>query len=187
MTRTALDLAAGGMVGLSRESLIALRDGLLRDSPQSAASILQEAGFAGGARVYDAFRGWVAAHGGPEPHACSLAAFQRTAAEFFRHTGWGELTIGDLHGTVLTLDAPDWSEATPDAALAAPCCFLSSGMLAVFFGYVAEAPLAVMEVECRSAGADRCRFLLGSAEVMQAVYDEMSNGTPYDAAVGAAA
>jgi hypothetical protein len=68
-----------------------------------------------------------------------------------------------------------------------PCCNLSAGMLADFFGRVADAPLAVMEVECRSTGAERCRFLLGSAEVMQAVYEGMSQGQPYDEAVAAAA
>ena len=60
-------------------------------------------------------------------------------------------------------------------------------MFADFFGRVADAPLAVMEVECRSAGADRCRFLLGSTDVMQAVYEHMSGGTGYADAVGASA
>ena len=60
-------------------------------------------------------------------------------------------------------------------------------MFADFFGRVAGAPLAVMEVECRSAGADRCRFLLGSTDVMQAVYEQMSQGTGYADAVGASA
>jgi hypothetical protein len=60
-------------------------------------------------------------------------------------------------------------------------------MFADFFGRVADAPLAVMEVECRSAGSARCRFLLGSADVMTQVYDEMSRGTGYEAAVGASA
>jgi hypothetical protein len=60
-------------------------------------------------------------------------------------------------------------------------------MFADFFGRVADAPLAVMEVECRSAGAERCRFLLGSTEVMQQVYEEMSQGVAYDEAVAATA
>jgi hypothetical protein len=44
-----------------------------------------------------------------------------------------------------------------------------------------------MEVECRSAGSPRCRFLLGSADVMTQVYDEMSRGTGYEAAVSSSA
>ena len=38
-------------------------------------------------------------------------------------------------------------------------------------------------VECRSAGDARCRFLVGSPEVMDAVYDEMGRGTGYADAI----
>jgi hypothetical protein len=48
---------------------------------------------------------------------------------------------------------------------------------------VAGAPLAVMEVECRSMGSDRCRFLLGSTETMQHVYNDMTQGKSYDASL----
>jgi hypothetical protein len=41
-----------------------------------------------------------------------------------------------------------------------------------------------MEVECRSMGAPRCRFLVGSGDVMQRVYDAMGQGIPYEEAVG---
>jgi hypothetical protein len=40
------------------------------------------------------------------------------------------------------------------------------GMLASFFGKLAGYPVSVMETECRSAGGDQCRFLLGNSEVM---------------------
>jgi hypothetical protein len=42
-----------------------------------------------------------------------------------------------------------------------------------------------MEVECRSMGNDRCRFLLGTAETLQRVYDEMGQGVGYEDAVKA--
>ena len=64
-----------------------------------------------------------------------------------------------------------------------PGCHLTTGLFADFFGRLAGSPLAAMEVECRSMGAERCRFLLASAEVMQHVYDAMGNGLSYDAAV----
>ena len=56
-------------------------------------------------------------------------------------------------------------------------------MFADFFGRIADSPLAVLEVECRSAGAPRCRFLIGNAEVMGHVYDEMGAGQSYELAV----
>jgi hypothetical protein len=56
-------------------------------------------------------------------------------------------------------------------------------MFADFFGRIADAPLAVLEVECRSAGAKRCRFLVGNADVMEHVYDTMGRGDGYDDAL----
>jgi hypothetical protein len=55
-------------------------------------------------------------------------------------------------------------------------------LFADFFGRTAEAPLAVLEVECRSSGSHRCRFLVGSAEVMQHLYERMMAGASYEEA-----
>lgn len=68
-----------------------------------------------------------------------------------------------------------------------PACHISTGMFADLFGRLAGAPVAVLEVECRSAGQERCRFLVGSPEVMNLVYDEMGRGASYEEAVRAAA
>jgi peroxiredoxin len=84
---------------------------------------------------------------------------------------------------VLTLDSWNWAESDPASAMQFPGCYLSAGLLADFFGRVAGAQLAVMEVECRSMGSERCRFLLGSSETMQHIYDGMSQGVHYDAAL----
>ncbi len=187
MTDMTLDLAENGMLVVTRDALAALRNALMRDAGHASAGWFQEAGYAGGAALFEAFRSWLDARDAVAPESLSLEEFQQLAGEFFRETGWGSLTVGSLHDTVATLDSPDWGEASPDAGMEYPCCNLSAGMLADFFGRVAAAPLAVMEVECRSTGAERCRFLLGSAEVMQAVYEGMSQGQAYDQAVASAA
>jgi predicted hydrocarbon binding protein len=186
MSDMTLELSSSSMVALTRDTLGALRSALMRDAGDVAAGILQEAGYVGGGSLFAAFGGWLTARGQGAPETLSVPAFQQQATDFFREAGWGSLSVGELHDTVATLDSPDWGESSPDAALPQPSCHLSAGMLADFFGRVADAPLAVMEVECRSAGAHRCRFLIGSTEVMQAVYDGMSQGAPYDAAVLAA-
>jgi predicted hydrocarbon binding protein len=187
MSEMTLDLAGNGMLAVTKDALAALRNALMRDTGPAAAAWFQEAGYAGGAALFEAFRGWLDRRGAGAPESLPLEEFQRLAAEFFHEAGWGTITVGALHDAVATLDSPDWGEASPDAGMEHPCCHLSSGMFADFFGRVADAPLAVMEVECRSTGAERCRFLLGSAEVMQAVYEGMSQGQPYDEAVAAAA
>ena len=187
MSDMTLDLAGNGMLAVTQDALAALRNALMRDMGLAAAGYFQEAGYAGGGALFDAFRGWLAARGAGATESLSMNDFQRLAGEFFEEAGWGSLTVGSLHDAVATLDSSNWGEASPGAGMEQPCCHLTAGMFADFFGRVADAPLAVMEVECRSTGSERCRFLLGSAEVMQAVYDGMSQGQSYDAAVAAAA
>ena len=182
-----MDLIGSGMVALSRDTLAALRNALMRDLGYAAAGYLQESGYAGGGGQFEAFRAWLEARGVGNVESLSIGAFQAQASEFFRDCGWGSLTVGHLHDSVATLDSEDWAEATPHVGLDHPGCHLSSGLFADFFGRVADAPLAVMEVECRSAGSSRCRFLLGSSDVLQHVYDGMAAGVPYEEAVGTAA
>jgi predicted hydrocarbon binding protein len=173
-----IDLAANGMVGLTREALVALCASLLRENGSQAAMHLQNAGYAGGATLFEAFSQWLLArgHGAPESQPATL--FGQRATQFFGELGWG--SVGEA---VATVDSADWAEADSSSALEFPGCYLTTGLFADFFGRLAGSPLAVMEVECRSMGAERCRFLLASAEVMQHVYDAMGNGVTYDEAV----
>jgi predicted hydrocarbon binding protein len=171
------------MVALTRASLAALRAALMRDAGAAAATYLQEAGYAGGDALFGSFSQWLRARGQPDPAELDLANFESFATEYFRAAGWGALTIGSLADTVATLDSADWGEADPASALTQPGCHLTTGMFANFFGHIAEAPLAVLEVECRSMGSERCRFLIGNAEVMEHVYHELGRGVEYSQAV----
>ena len=180
-----IDLTDSGMLAVTRDTLTALRTSLLRDTGPAAAGYLQEAGYAGGGALFEAFRRWLAARGRGTPESLSVDGFQREATEFFRRAGWGSLELGALDDAVATLDSRDWGEAEPGASAELPSCHVSAGMFADFFGRLADAPLAVMEVECRSRGDERCRFLLGSTDVMQRVYEGMAAGEDYDSAVKA--
>ena len=175
-----LDLAQSGMVGLTRDALTALRSVLFRNAGANAAAYLQEAGYAGGQALFQAFAKWCAGRGLPAPDAMAAKDFELRSADFFRELGWGALSVTNSGDTVLMLDSTDWAEADPASAMEYPGCYLTSGLLADFFGRVAGAPLAVMEVECRSMGSSRCRFLLGSSETMQYVYDGMTTGIGYE-------
>lgn len=175
-------LASTPLVALPRQSLAALRAALMRDLGGGFATYLQEAGYAGGDAIFASFREWLAARGG-NADGVGFTEFQGLAADFFRDTGWGTLEIGTLNDVVITLDSRDWAEADSTLNIGFPACYYSMGLLADFFGRMAEAPLACYEVECRSNGAVRCRFLLGSAEVIGQVYQRMSEGVGYEAAV----
>jgi predicted hydrocarbon binding protein len=181
-----INLAANGMVGLTREALVALCASLLRENGTQAAMHLQNAGYAGGAALFDAFSQWLLARGYGAPESQPAATFAHRATEFFGELGWGSLDLGTFGDSVALVESTDWAEADVSSALEFPGCYLTTGLFADFFGRLAGSPLAVMEVECRSMGAERCRFLLASAEVMQHVYDAMGSGLAYDAAVASA-
>lgn len=178
-----LDLTTNQLAAVPRASLAALRAALLRDAGPSAAAYLQEAGYAGGEALFSSFRAWLEARQGGAPEDLDLETFEHQATDFLREAGWGSLRVGTLHTAVGTLDSDDWAEADPAAALDHAGCHLTTGMFADFFGRVADQPLAVLEVECRSMGDPRCRFLIGSAEVMGYVYDELGRGVGYEEAV----
>lgn len=173
-----INLPAAGLLGLGRPAIVSLRDALLRDMGPNAATYLQQAGYAGGDAVYAAFGEWLAAERCPAPEALSLERFGTLSSRFFSELGWGSFTFVSS-APVATIDSPDWAEADTTEPLDQPCCHLGTGILAAFFGRLAEQPLAVMEVECRGAGAPQCRFLLGSAEVMQEVWEGMAAGRDY--------
>lgn len=173
------------MLALSRASLVALRAALLRDGGPAAAVYLQEAGYAGGDTVWLAFSRWLAERTDIAPEQLDVDAFEARVTEFFSDAGWGALEIGAIGDTVATLDSTDWGEADPTSGLAHPGCHLTTGMFADLFGRVAGTTVAVLEVECRSAGAPRCRFLVANPELLERVYDEMANGANYEDAIAA--
>ncbi|MGQ0767340.1 MAG: V4R domain-containing protein [Gemmatimonadota bacterium] len=180
-----LNLADHGMLALTRASLATLRGALLRDGGPDAAIYLQEAGYAGGDAIWRAFSRWLGDRSELPAEQLGLSTFEEQASAFFRDAGWGNIEIGSLGDVVATLDSPDWGEADPASGIDHPCCHLTTGMFADLFGRLAGAPVAVLEVECRSAGADRCRFLVGNPQTMEQIYDEMGRGRAYEEAVAA--
>lgn len=180
-----IDLPASGLLAVTRESLLALRAALFRDLGPNAAALLQEAGFAGAPALFDAFSQWLASQGLPAPESLAASEFATHATEFFRDAGWGSIELGAIE-PVAIVDSSDWAEGDPSNPLDFPGCYYTSGVFADFFGRLAGEPLAVMEVECRSMGNDRCRFLIGTGETLQRVYDEMTQGVTYADALATA-
>ncbi len=147
---------------------------------------MRDAGYAAGVALYDSFGQWLDERGEAAAEFLPEDHFGGLMAEFLTVSGWGGLQVVPLSDAVVALDAEDWAEAT-DSSAASPMCHAGTGLLAGFFGRVADAPLAVLEVECRSMGHARCRFLIGSVDVLQYVYEAMERGVPYDRAAISAA
>lgn len=156
-----------------------LHASLLSRAPDQAIAILQEAGYAAGEGL---FRAFAAAN---NPSDLDADVFAETLSDFFTSGGWGAVTLSPVGTEALALDSSDWVEAEPGTSQT-PMCFFSAGMLADFLGRVSDEPVSVMEVECRSRGDERCRFLSATPDVLQRVYEAMTEGRSYEEALSGA-
>ena len=169
-----LDLSTNSLVAISRESLNALRAALFRDLGGTAATYLQDAGFTGAGQIYVAFERWLKARGGPPPAALSLEDFGQSVSDFFAASGWGTLQFAPGTNGVATIETGDWAEAVTADGSQLSGCYFTTGVLADFFGRIIDSQVSVMETECRSMGAGRCKFLIGTPAKLQEIYDQMS-------------
>lgn len=164
-------------------SLAALRAALSNEvGSDAAARALAAAGHAAGDALFTQLQGPDAEAGSFD--GVSESAFWRRLANLFMARGWGTLAHSDAHEGVGVLRAEDWVEADPESNASRPSCFFTTGMLANLLGNAAGSAISVLEVECRSRGDAHCRFLFGSHEAMQALYDRVGSGASIDAALG---
>lgn len=153
----------------------------------TAVGALRDAGYAAGLGLHDRFGLWLESHGERPAALLPDDRFRIGLAEFLSDAGWGSVRVGALSEAVVAIDAVAWAEADADADGTTPSCHVGTGLLAGLLGRVANAPLSVLEVECRSAGHARCRFLVGSVDVMHYVYKAMAHGVSYEHASTSAA
>jgi predicted hydrocarbon binding protein len=169
----------GDTVGVGRSGFTALRQALQAALGEQAADRLQEAGHAAGKDAYRCFARWLkATQGLDDPGQVDASLLGSVLSDFFQALGWGALSMNRVGAAGIAFDA-EWVEADPRANASYPTCHWSAGLLAGFMGELSQHPVAVMEVECRSANQQRCRFLMGKPEAMEAVYQAMSEGRDY--------
>lgn len=170
---------------LSHTALHQLRVSLERGTGVQSATYLQEAGFASGEGVFNAFSEWVGATYFVErPSDLDVQFLGEAMSGFFHDCGWGTLVPDQIAQAAICLDSTDWAEATPESEAQYPSCHFSCGMLADFLGRLSGGLVGVMEVECRSRGDSRCRFLGGSPETLHSLYERMNQGLSYQQALG---
>jgi hypothetical protein len=180
---------AGQLIGIAIPTLRELRAATLSSlatatsGEADAVDALRGAGYAGGESIYDAFEQWLSETAQPSSESESRSApaadlalddFGDRVALYFRAAGWGQLEFApEQDGGVATLTVENCWEVEPNADQVKPSCHVTTGMFAAFFGRLAGYPVAVMETECCSAGAERCRFLLGNTEVMTFKWEQL--------------
>lgn len=169
-------------VAMPVEFFAALQGAALDARNPLAVDSVRDAGYRAGQALFDAFSDWTLDRGEPGPDSLPHERFVTLASEFFAELGWGELLFTTLSDAVIAIDADAWGEAAGSGG----GCMVSTGLFAGFIGRLADAPIAVLEVECRDTGAPRCRFLLGSIDVLGYVHEAVERGIPYERAAASA-
>ncbi|MGH7460226.1 MAG: V4R domain-containing protein [Longimicrobiales bacterium] len=160
-------------------SLAAIRHALTDEvGADAAARAMRAVGYAAG----DALFTTLSQQLGPDPEASqtalgglNAAAFWRRLSQLFSTRGWGALSHEAVHPGVGALETSSWVEAEPGTTTR-PSCFFTTGLLANLLGHAAQSEIAVLEVECRSRGDARCRFLVGNPDTLEVLYGRLRTG-----------
>ena len=169
------------IVAVGSGALHALRRALTRDFGDRAAVCLQEAGFAAGEQIYQCFLAWLPDYTSvDDPAELDSSVLGDVLSAFFEELGWGRLSIEQLGANAVAITSADWAEADPSTEATTPSCHIASGLFADFMSRLSGTPVAVMEVECRTLQQSHCRFLVGSPETMDLVYEALAAGSDYE-------
>lgn len=169
-------------VRLPANALRALPQNLARTlAPADAVGLLRQLGTASA----DQFLAELDQRGGPNGDAAEQPVEQlwEQLSNLFSEMGWGTLRHQHLHAAIGALQSDNWTEGSADVEPILPGCHLSTGVFAELLSRLAGRDVAVMEVECRSRGSDRCTFLFGSGSALGQVYEELRKGMPYEQAI----
>lgn len=143
----------------------------LHDLGVESAAVLGEAGASTGQAVVGLWALRLADRGGPtDPGLLDQRRFGAMLAELFDELGWGRVLVDQPGDDVVVLTTANGPESEPGSA-DEPACHFMVGALAALFSTLADAQLAVLEVECRSVTDPACRFLVASPETIAAARD----------------
>lgn len=109
----------------------------------------------------------------------SAEEFWSSLSEFFSRNGWGSLDFEQVHPGVGALSSVGWGESEGNGAERHPSCHFTTGLLSDLLGRIGGTPVAVLEVECRSRGDERCRFLFGGQDALDGVFGQLQSGGSY--------
>lgn len=122
---------------------------------------------------------------GGDSFKLSQAGFWSSLSDFFSKRGWGTLAHDTPHPAIGLLRSTDWAEARPDANDREATCSFSAGFLSGLLSQLAGGPVAVLEVSCRSRGANTCEFAFGSETAVHDLYGKLLDGADMASALEA--
>lgn len=169
-----------GDLMLPSVALTALGSILRREAGAPAATqALHSAGHATGVAFFDALN----TRSDDALAELTETAFWKEVEDAFRGWGWGTLRHRRIHSGLGLLSTRDGAEAEASHDPHGCGCPFTAGLLVGFLERAAGRSLSVLEVSCRLRGDDECRFVFGSEQAVQGLYELLLDGLELDRAL----
>jgi len=149
-----------------------------RGSEAAQALGLQSAGYAAGAEVFANLGGSFS-----EPTVNAMErSYWRSLSRRLSERGYGSFSANTTHpgAGLLTRRAPPEADVIPELGIG---CAFTTGLLASVLTRTAGAPVAVLEVRCRTRGDGTCVFAFGSENTIGRLYATILDGKPVEHAL----
>lgn len=165
-------------VQLPTDALRALADGSLAAGEESV-EVVREAGRRTGRFLERRITG------DADPAEADPATYWEVTRDHLLEAGLGETAYRVVHAGVGSITADGLPEAADHdgAGRGTEGCPFSAGLFGGLLSAAADRPVAVLEVECRSRGDERCRFLVGSEDRLTDLRERIVEGATLEEAL----
>lgn len=169
------------MLLLSEDFLAGVYDGLTEDAGTAgdvAGEILHACGYAWGKSDIQVFEQRCRQEFGRPIEEMIFGMVLETWWWPLRAAGWGgfQFDLSHRQEGLIFVDVHESAVARALGKVGKPVCHLYAGLFAAVFGHLARRDLSSLEIQCFSAGADCCKFVVGSTRRLGAAQSLLRAG-----------
>jgi uncharacterized protein len=163
---------------VGEDFIVSLLKGLEHEVGEAAGWLMYQIGFDWGKQDAVLFQTWFKELYGMTLETSNLAFAMETWWWPYTVQGWGRWSpnLSSLDSGFIYVDLFDSAVAKSLGYMGKPVCHLYSGLLAGFFSAAFKQNLSSTEIQCYAMGNDFCRFLVGSADRIEAAEFWISSG-----------
>ena len=163
---------------VGEDFIVSLLKGLEHEVGEAAGWLMYQIGFEWGKQDAVLFQSWFKELYGLTLETSNLGFAMETWWWPYTVQGWGRWSpnLTSQDSGFFYVDLYDSAVAKTLGYMGKPVCHLYSGLLAGFFSVAFDQDLCSTEIQCYAMGNDFCRFLIGSADRIQAAEFWISSG-----------
>lgn len=163
---------------VGEDFIVSLLKGLEHEVGEAAGYLMYQIGLNWGKQDAALFKSWYLEYYGLTLKTSNLAFAMETWWWPYTAQGWGTWSpnMTMLDSGFIYVDLFDSAVAKTLGYMGKPVCHLYAGLLAGFYSAIFSKNLSSTEIQCYAMGNDFCRFLVGSADRIQAAEFWISSG-----------